>query len=312
MRRLQFLLLAIVVFAAGADALWACLRHFDIDTRAYGLIAMLAAACAIGGVFYDRIRKDECLAAMLFGAAFLLGMSASFSLLNFLLLTVAGPRIDQPLAAIDRALGFDWPATMALMVHYPIVNAIFQLFYLSVLPQIALLLILTGIFGRFETIYDFSIAVALGAAISIGVWTMAPSFGAFSVYALPHNIANHLALALDHRYAQQLIALLTQGPGHISPDDAKGLIGFPSYHAALAAIAAWQAWGIRAARWPFAAVNAVVLVATPVQGGHHVVDVIAGLGVAAISIALAHAICRVASRTRWSRAAPALVPTPAS
>jgi len=303
MRRLQLLLLGIVAFAAGADILWAGLRHFDIDVGAYGLIAVLAAACATGGIFYDRVRNDARLAAMLFGAAFLLGMSASFSLLNYLLLTVAGPRIDQPLAAIDRALGFDWPATMTMMVHYPVADAAFQLIYLSVLPQVALLLILTGIFGRFEKIYDFSLAVALGAAISIAVWTIAPSFGAFSVYALPGDVSNHLALALDHRYAQQLVALLTQGPGRISPQDAKGLIGFPSYHAALAMIAAWQAWSMRAVRWPFAALNAVVLIATPIQGGHHIIDVIAGLGVAAVSIAAAGAICRAVSRAAW---APAL------
>ncbi|MBV8976991.1 MAG: phosphatase PAP2 family protein [Alphaproteobacteria bacterium] len=306
MRRLQLLLLAVVTLAATADIAWAGLRHFDIDVQAYGLIFALAAGCGLGGIFYDRVRKDERLAAMLFGAAFLLGMSASFSLLNYLLLTVAGPRIDQPLAAIDRALGFDWPATMAMMAHYPIANAALQLIYLSVLPQIALLLILTGLFGRFESIYTFVLAVALGAAISIAVWTIAPSFGAFSVFSLPENVADHLALALDHRYARELVTLLANGPGHISPQDAKGLIGFPSYHAAMAAMAAWQAWKIPASRWPFAILNALVLVATPIQGGHHLVDVIAGLGVAWISIRASGTAAHFCLRMRTPLAVQAL------
>ena len=38
------------------------------------------------------------------------------------------------------------------------------------------------------------------------------------------------------------------------------------------------------------ALNVVVLVATPIQGGHHVVDVLAGFGVAAIGVIFANAM----------------------
>ncbi len=85
---------------------------------------------------------------LLFGTSFLLAMSASFSVLNYLLLTVAGPRIDLQLAAVDRAMGVDWPAMIAFVAHYPVTNAVLQLVYVSVLPQIALLLIAIGLIAR--------------------------------------------------------------------------------------------------------------------------------------------------------------------
>jgi hypothetical protein len=308
-RKLHLILLAIVLCVAGADAVWVRVGHFDVDAPAYGLIALLALACSVGGIFYERIRKDERLAAMLFGTSFLLAMSASFSVLNYLLLTVAGPRIDLQLAAIDRAMGVDWPAMIAFVANYPITNAVLQLVYVSVLPQIALLLIAIGLIGKPQRIYALSLSVACGAAVSIAVWTAAPSFGAFSVYDLPQSVSGHIALALDGHYAKQLVALLAHGPGHISPSDAKGLIGFPSYHAALALIVVWYARELPVIRWIVAGLNAVVLIATPIQGGHHVIDVVAGAGVAALAVLFANAVIRLAGRTRG---AVVLGPQPAT
>ena len=294
--KLHLILLAIVLCVAGADAVWVRVGHFDIDAPAYGLIGLLALACAAGGVFYERVRRDERLAAMLFGTSFLLGMSASFSVLNYLLLTVAGPRIDLQLAAADRAMGVDWPAMIAFVARYPVTNAVLQLVYVSVLPQIALLLIAIGLIGKPARIYALSLSVACGAAISIAVWTAMPSFGAFSVYDLPPSLSGRVALALDGHYAKQLVALLAHGPGRISPGEAKGLIGFPSYHAALALIVAWYARELPVIRWIAAGLNAVVLIATPIQGGHHVIDVLAGVGVAMLAVLFANAVMRWAGR----------------
>ncbi|HEX4301153.1 MAG TPA: phosphatase PAP2 family protein [Rhizomicrobium sp.] len=295
--RLPTILFAIVIALAAVDTVWASAGHFDIDAQAYGLLALLTAALAAGGVFYDRVRKDERLAAMLFATGFLIGMSAGFSVLNYLLLTVAGPRIDTSLAAIDRAMGVDWPALMAFVAHYPVTNMVLQLVYISVLPQIALLVVALGFKGRPEQIYALCLSIAAGAAIAIFVWTLAPSFGAFSVYDLPPAVASHLVLALDGHYAKELIHLLATGPGRISPSQAQGLIGFPSYHAVLALLVVWHARKLPVIRWVALSINLVVLIATPIQGGHHVVDVLAGFAVAALAILLADSVLRLAART---------------
>jgi hypothetical protein len=296
--RLQLILLGIVTSVATVDLVWIRAGHFDVDARAYGAIGLLAIACAAGGIFYERVRKDDRLAAMLIGTSFLLGMSAGFSVLNYLLLTVAGPRIDVPLASIDRALGVNWPAMMAMVAQHPRLNGVLQLVYVSVLPQIALLVVALGWRGRHEQIYSLCLAVSAGAAISIAVWTLAPSFGAFSVYDLPAGAAPHMVLALDGRYANELVALLAHGPGHISPTDTKGLIGFPSYHAVLALLVVWYARELPFVRWLALGINAVVLIATPIQGGHHVVDVIAGFAVAAIALRFADRIVKLTARPR--------------
>lgn len=293
--RLQLILFAIVAAIATVDLLWVSAGHFDVDALGFGAIALLSAIFAGAGVYYERVRKEERLAAMLIGTSFLIGMSASFSLLNYLLLTVAGTRIDVALAALDRAIGVDWPALMRLAAQHPLIAAGLQLAYISVLPQVAVLVVLLGWRGRHHSIYGYCIALTAGAAISISIWLVAPSFGAFSVYALPANVSDHLALALDGAYAKDLMSLLAHGPGHISPTAAKGLIGFPSFHAVMAMLVVWYARQLLYVRWLALGLNSIVLAATPIEGGHHVVDVIAGFAVAAAAVLLADWIVRRAA-----------------
>ncbi len=308
--RLQAILFAIVAAAATADLVWARAGAFQIDTAAYASLAVLFAVLAGGAAFYEHYRKDAKLAAMLTGTAFLIGMSAAFSVMNYLLLTVAGHRIDANLAAIDRAMGVDWPAMMAFVSQHPVTHSAPKVIYLSVLPQVAILTIAQGLLGKPERIYALCLAVSAGAAICIVTWTLMPAFGAFSVY----DVSNlHMSLALDTNYARELTNLLAHGPGRISPTDAKGLIGFPSYHGTLALLVAWYARDLKVIRWFAFGINAVVIVATPIQGGHHVIDVLAGFVVAALAIGFANAVmgfaaCSGAPASLTAQTAKPLIP----
>jgi membrane-associated phospholipid phosphatase len=76
----------------------------------------------------------------------------------------------------------------------------------------------------------------------------------------------------------------------ISLDGAEGLITFPSYHAALGVIFATSFWTVRSLRWPGLAVNTVMIAATPIDGGHYFIDVLAGIMVAAVSLAAVRAL----------------------
>jgi len=296
--RLQRILLFIVVSVLLTDAAWASLVHFDIDIKGYFAVGALAAALAGGGLFYDRVRKDAALSAMLLATSFLVAFSAGFSVLNYFLLTVAGPRIDVLLAETDRLMGFDWSSMMAFMSRHPGPDLVLQIAYNSVLVQVALLIAWLGWKSRCEEISALSLAIAVGAMATVFFWAFFPSFGAFTVYHLDPSVAGRLSLALDARYAHDLLNLLATGPGHIAPGEVKGLVGFPSFHVAMAAMVAWYARRLAFVRWPVGALNLVVLVSTPIQGGHHVVDVVGGLAVAALAIALAERILAAATRPR--------------
>jgi hypothetical protein len=273
------ILLILAAYLAVVDGVLLASGHFSLDAAGYLRLCLLGLVLLGAGRVYATLRPDPRLAAMLFGTGFLCLFSLQASGLNYLLLPHAGPRIDEALAALDRSMGFDWPAAMRFMAAHPLLNAAALFVYSSMLPQVALLTIVLGSTEP-ARVYRFILAIALSALACIGVWSLAPSFGAFSVYPAPP----HMALALDGAYAQDLVRLLRDGPGFISPHDARGLIGFPSYHAALALLVIWFAWGHALLRWPALLLNLAVLAATPVQGGHHLVDVLGAGPVAALAL----------------------------
>jgi hypothetical protein len=290
--RLRTILLAIMLLLPAADLAWGLGGGFQVDTTAYAGPGAVAALFGIGSLFYATLRKDEKLSAMLFATCFLIVFSACASLTNYFLLTVAGSDIDHQLAALDKAMGVDWPALIRFAERHPLLNSAFFVAYNSMLPQIAALAVCLGLSGRIESLYKFCLAVAVGAAIAIATWTIAPAIGAVAVYGIPSD-GHAFLVTLGNGYAHDMAQLLHHGPGRISPYDARGLIGFPSYHAELAVFVMWHAWSLRWLRWPAIALDCLVLIATPIQGGHHVIDVIAGIGAAAIAIGLVDLAARL-------------------
>lgn len=281
LRHAPFLvLLALAAILAAVDGAWLASGHYMLDIAAYLRLCLLSAVLLGAARIYATVRPDPRLAAMLFGTGFLCLFSLEASILNYLLLPHTGPRMDALLAASDRAIGFDWPRVMAFMARHPALNGAALFVYSSMLPQVALITILLGSTAP-ARVYEFCLALALSAIICIAVWSLAPSFGAFSVYPPPPS---SMALALDSAYARDLVHLLRDGPGLISPHDARGLIGFPSYHAVLALLVAWYAWPLGFLRWPAIALNLAVLAATPVQGGHHLTDVIGAVPVTMLAL----------------------------
>jgi hypothetical protein len=269
---------------AMADAAWISLGGFAVDTAGYARIGLLSAALFLGGLCYSRWRPDPRLATMLLGTAFLIAFTAGASILNYLLLPVAGPRMDFQLARIDRAMGFDWPTVMTALSHHRVIDTVLWAAYSITLPQIAVLLVALSLSGRCREAYRFLFAVAAGALIAIFVWALAPSAGAASVYSLAPDVSGRLLLVVTCDYGRALVDLLNNGPGLISPSEVRGLIGFPSYHAMLALILIWYARTIAWLRWPALIVNLLVVASAPVEGGHHLVDVIAAFPMTALAI----------------------------
>jgi hypothetical protein len=289
-----------------ADSVWAVAWHLDVDVKSYAPLLVLLPPLTIGAWFYQHVRHDPPLSAMLAGTSFLLAFSASCSLLSYLLLTVAGSRIDYQLAAIDQAIGFHWPQLMIFAANHRLVTMFLGFAYLSILPQIAAMLVILGGLRRTNDIYGLCLAFALGGLISVLVWAFHPSFGAFSVFSLPHWAERNLNVALNSDYGHTLVLLLKNGPGRISPLETRGLIGFPSCHTVFALVLIWYARPVPYVRWASLALNIVVLIATPIHGGHHLIDLAGGAVVATAAIALADWIVKHAAK---AADAPAVAPT---
>ena len=285
--KLQRILFAIAAGLIAVDLAWGWLGHFQVNVAVYARLGLVGLVMLGGGIFYQTRRPDPALAAMLLGASFLVFFTAAANLLNNFLLTVAGPRIDAQLDAADRALGFDWYRLMLAMADHPVLNGWLFRIYNIALPEVALLMVVLAWTGNADKVYRFCLAIATGALVTILLWAIRPAFGAMSLYTLPPDVAHRLVLSLTCEFGKAQVALLRNGPGYITLDGLHGsLIGFPSYHGALALIVTYYGWRLRGLCWLLLVLNAIVLISTPVQGGHHLVDVLASFPVAALALFL--------------------------
>ena len=278
------------------DCIWAEWAKFSIDAPGYFRLALLTGLFWAGGWFYEKWRMEARLAALLYCTCFLIGFTAAGSVLNVMLVSIAGTRIDALLARTDMAMGFNWPALMHSVANHPALLSVLQAAYGVYLPEVALAVMIIGVCGPIGSVYRYVFAVAIGALICIFVWTLWPSFGAMSYYSLDPVTITRLHVPVDGAYGDTLVHMLNYGPGLISPHNVNGLIGFPSFHAVMALLLMWYFRNIAGIRWVIWAVNFAVILSTPVEGGHHLVDVIAALPVTALAVAGARSVYRLLTR----------------
>jgi len=100
---------------------------------------------------------------------------------------------------------------------------------------------------------------------------------------------------LGVEYVPQILAVRDDPHFILQLQHASGIISFPSVHAAVAVLCSWGAWTIRWIRFPMIFLNTLMLLSAITEGGHYVVDLVAGIGVAAFSIALVLYVSRSGS-----------------
>jgi membrane-associated phospholipid phosphatase len=76
----------------------------------------------------------------------------------------------------------------------------------------------------------------------------------------------------------------------------EGIITFPSFHAALGVIFMVGLWPVPVLRWIGAVVNGLMILATPIDGGHYFIDVFAGIVIAVLCLVAAPRIVHAARR----------------
>ena len=277
-----------------------------IEARSLNTLAIACAALGGASLFYRHVRSRDNFAVMCTALMQVLLFSALGSILSYLLARDGGPLWDSTFAAWDRALGLDWLGFVrAVDQHGWLVTAL-RLAYASLIPQIIMLVLVLGFTNRLEKLRGVMLGAILCGTVCVLV---SPFFLAVSNYV-------HLGLtAADFRHVDPWAGYvhladfngLRDGTmSQLSLGQMQGIITFPSYHAGLSAVTLWGFWtsGVRWLKWTGSIVALATIIATPVDGGHYFVDVLAGVAIAVVSIVIA------AKAVRWTPASPRLTALP--
>lgn len=272
------------------DAVWIAAGGFSFDLSSLtGAISATAAMAAIGYV-YTQLRPNARLAAMGTETAFLISFSAAAAMFSYLIASLDRPLIDSALMRADAWMGFDWMAYVGFVNAHPWLGTLSSVVYQSCLFQVALAFILLPSIGRTDRVRELTWLVMISGIVCITISGLLPALGAM---AYIHPPAAFLALShpvVDLAYKAPLYALRDGTLTHLSLNDVHGLVAFPSYHVALCVILIVAFRGVRGWFWPVAGLNALVILSTPIDGGHHMIDGVGGaalaLGAAAVIITL--------------------------
>lgn len=265
-----WIIVACVGFAA---TLWAWLDGFAVRGGSGVAVAVIALVAA--SVYFRREpRFVLCTTTLLQIVLF----SAFFALLSYLAVAIAGPLMDGRLAAWDAALGFDLLRLLAWTDEHPVVNAVLDVTYNTMLLQTAAVVIILGFANDRVPLKLLMLRMMLAGLVTFVFMVALPAEGTPHQYGLTPT-------PLQADYLEHLHALRNGSLRQFDYGRVEGLATFPSYHAIWAMLIVVALWRRNGVREFFLVLNAVVLVSTVTTGGHYLCDILGG-GVIAAAVCL--------------------------
>lgn len=301
-----------VVAAAVAIAEW----RSPLAITAASLTSLIIASCALGAgsAFYRHVRKREHLAVMCIAMVHMLLFSAAGAVLSYLLAREGGALWDDRFHAWDRAIGFDWLGYARFVDAHAWIATPFRIAYASLIPQIVVIVLALGFTRRMLELRSVIFAAMLCGTIIILLSPLFPAVSNFVHLGLSPADFKNVNPWAGYTHLADYEGLRNGTIGAIDLKAMQGIITFPSYHAGLATVTLWgfTQCPSKLLRWGGSLLALTTIAATPVDGGHYLVDVLAGVAIALACIAAARTIVPAAMRapirswpSRRLRAAPA-------
>ena len=202
--------------------------------------------------------------------------------LTYLAATLDVPVIDARLAAADGRLGFDWPRLFAWVQAHAPIQAVLGGAYETLGLQALLIPVFLGLTGKSRHLNELSSHLIVAFLLMLLVSIPFPAHCAFKHYGL--GSADSLAMLSDFE-------ALRDGTMRVfDVGQLQGLVCFPSMHTAMAILLTYSLRGSIRLLSVAVALNAVLIMSTPTQGGHYLVDTLAGVLLGATTILLVRAL----------------------
>jgi hypothetical protein len=271
----KLMLVLILACALGAAAIcFGTGRVVNWPPFLTGILATLAMVAI--GAYVRGAKGGQRLALATVGVGLFMGFTAAATLFIFALFPLPNPLIDEWLISLDHRLGYDWPTFVTALANYPALSWVLGYVYHSSLPQIVVLTICLAMMARDTQLHRFLLTGILTLVVAIAFWWAFPSVGPSGFQVISDEVRLATGLYFNPEYGAYLRYLVAEGPPVISPEVITGVVAFPSYHMVMACMVVWFSRGTLLFV-PALVINALMLPAILSHGGHHLVDVIAGL-----------------------------------
>jgi membrane-associated phospholipid phosphatase len=286
--------------SALASALLLRLLGISIDATGSIKTLILIASAALMGLLRDRFQHEpirRLIDVFQMLALFVIVSSTGLFLTYAAAMLSEGYR-DELLAGADRALGFNWISLYDFMDRHRSLMIVSKKIYFSIFASPIVIAIVHGAAGMRARYDQFLLAFGLALALTSAIFILYPAQS-----AIPYWIGTDPAYpaAVVDQHVKVIDALRAGRLSVLDPENAIGLVSFPSFHAAAAILFIWGSWPFRTLRAPAIALNVAMTGTAFVEGSHYLVDIIAGTLVALVAIASATALLRFRRNIRRSQ-----------
>jgi membrane-associated phospholipid phosphatase len=272
---LPIYLLILVQFVLGIALFQALGFRFHSEFR-WG--PSVPAILIAGGWAARRICKER-LADMLegFGIWSLIGMSGIA--LAIALTATPVPLADDLLASMDRGMGFEFASAVSAVPEWLKLPLAWS--YASFTVQPLILLAVLSFSERRIAGWRLLCGLIIALMLTLAIYPLVPAVAAYAHFGMVPDEAFGGKAAIAYAPA---IEAIRAGERLISRDMLVGYVTFPSFHAAAATLFARAAWEVPWLRWSGLILNLLMAVSTIPVGGHYLIDVVGGVGIALLAI----------------------------
>ena len=209
-------------------------------------------------------------------------IGSKINLYSHMLMASGLPLVDNTLLAADKILGFNWNAYARFLVENPwrniVLSAIYGRFSFIALFLTLLIALLRNDRLRMLEFCFLMVATAVACSTIAGLFPSYPTFYSVAEPALSNSMKAQGVYYLGQ--VNELLTDLREAPAVvIDPGYLLGVVTFPSFHSCLALIIVRCNRGF----WPLNTLAMLLglatVIATPVYGGHYLVDIICGAAI---------------------------------
>jgi len=186
------------------------------------------------------------------------------------------PLADSLLSRADNAIGFNWPAWFDFINANPRLHSVLAYAYLSASAQVFALLFYFS-YADGNRVHEVILAGILSILLIVPIMVLLPALGAWSQYGI----------GMAQPWRHDILGLRAHTLVEIG--ETVGIVSFPSFHTVLAVLfinmARGRTWFV-----PALILNLLMIASVPTEGAHYGVDVVSGLAVAFVALAVTRCV----------------------
>lgn len=285
------------------DAVWLTAAGIAIAWPGLITVAGTVTVLLALALLFSAVKPEPKLRAMALSSAYLATFTTAVAVLHYLTATLAAPLADSRLAGFEAALGFDWKAWLGFLAAHPDLSHGLALAYHSSGPQVGLVVIALSAVSRVSRLWAYARLFSLALLASVLLSALWPAVGPYAFYQPQAYPAGHLETVGALWHLDALQALREGTMATLALSEIRGLVTFPSFHAALAVLTAWALAPVPVLGPLALLLNAAIIVATVGAGGHYLPDVAAGTLMGILLVSYQHFRRRLPAAFEGRRAA---------